>query len=171
MTMGPKEAVDQGYVNIIDYHRLSRSINLYQLDQQQPHELSEERGIWLYGPPRVGKSMLANNHFGKVYKKDQSKWWDGYNGEPTVILEDLDKHGGPQLAHHLKIWTDVYSLAGEIKGGKVALNYERFIVTSNYSINRIYGPNEKMSQEEREDAEVMCQAIKSRFKEVHIESR
>lgn len=57
-----------------------------------------------------------------------------------MILEDLDKHGGPQIAHYIKLWTDVYSLAGEVKGGKVPLNYKKFIVTSNYSIERIYGP-------------------------------
>jgi hypothetical protein len=115
--------------------------------------------------------MLANNHFGKVFKKDQSKWWDGYTGEETVIMEDVDRHGGPQLAHYMKLWTDVYSLAGEIKGGKIPLNYKRFIVTSNFSIDRIYGPTSKMSEEEKEDAEVTVAAIKARFKEVYIGTR
>lgn len=133
--------------------------------------MEEERGIWIWGPPRVGKSMLANNYFGKVFKKDQSKWWDGYTGEDTVIMEDVDRHGGPQLAHWMKIWTDVYSLSGEIKGGKIPLNYKRFIVTSNFSIERIYGPNSKMSDEEKEDAQVTVAAIKARFKEVYISDR
>ena len=115
--------------------------------------------------------MLANNYFGKVFKKDQSKWWDGYIGEETVIMEDVDRHGGPQLAHHMKIWTDVYSFSGEIKGGKIPLNYKRFVVTSNYSIDRIYGPNDKMSEEEKEDALVNLAAIKARFKILHIENR
>lgn len=115
--------------------------------------------------------MLANNYFGKVFKKDQSKWWDGYTGEETVIMEDVDRHGGPQLAHWMKIWTDVYSLSGEVKGGKIPLNYKRFVVTSNFSIERIYGPTSKMSEEEKEDAAVTVAAIKARFKEVYIADR
>lgn len=46
---------------------------------------------------------------------------------------------GDKLGHLLKIWADSYGLEGEIKGGTIALNYKRFIVTSNYSINDIFG--------------------------------
>lgn len=57
-------------------------------------------------------------------------------------------HGGPQLAHHMKLWTDVYSLTGHIKGGMIPLNFKKFVVTSNFSIEQIYGPKSKMSEEE-----------------------
>lgn len=89
--------------------------------------------------------MLAHHHFGTFFKKDQSKWWDGYTGQETVLMEDVDIYGGPQLAHYMKLWTDVYALSGEIKGGKIPLNFKRFIVTSNFSIEQIYGPKSKMS--------------------------
>jgi len=49
-------------------------------------------------------------------------------------MEDVDTYGGPSLAHYMKLWTDVYALSGEIKGGKIPLNYSKFIVTSNFSI-------------------------------------
>lgn len=71
----------------------------------------------------------------------------------------------------MKLWTDVYALAGEVKGGKIPLNYKRFIVTSNFSIDRIYGPHSKMSDEEKEDALVTVEAIKARFKVVYINDR
>jgi len=90
-----------------------------------------------------------------VYIKPQSKWWDGYKGQKTVILDDLDSDC---LAHYLKIWGDKWSATGEYKGGTVALNYERFIVTSNFTIEKLH---EKMPM-------VTVEAIKRRFKVIHM---
>jgi len=70
-----------------------------------------------------------------AYIKDQSKWWDGYTGQQTVILDDLDSDC---LSHHLKIWLDKYPCFGEFKGGKTALQHTKFIITSNYSIETLF---------------------------------
>lgn len=78
---------------------------------------------------------------------------------------------GDKLAHLMKLWTDKYALTGETKGGHIPLHYKKFVVTSNYSIRRIFGPREHMSDEEKEDAEVMASAIERRFKVIRIESR
>lgn len=42
--------------------------------------MAEERGIWVVGKPRAGKSWFARNAFGDFYIKAQNKWWDGYRG-------------------------------------------------------------------------------------------
>lgn len=90
------------------------------------------RGIWLFGKAGAGKSYYARHHWTEPYFiKPQSKWWCNYRGEPTVILDDLDK-GGACLSHYIKIWADQYATKGEIKGASVSLNYQRFIVTSQY---------------------------------------
>jgi hypothetical protein len=70
--------------------------------------------------------------------KPQTKWWDGYAGQETVIIEDMDEMGD-KLGHLLKLWSDSYSLHGEVKGGTIALNYKRLIITSNYTIEHIFG--------------------------------
>lgn len=46
---------------------------------------------------------------------------------------------GDKLGHLLKLWADSYSLTGEVKGGTIPLNYKRLIITSNYSIEHIFG--------------------------------
>lgn len=86
-------------------------------------------GLWIYGPPGAGKTHYAISLFPDSYKKAQNKWWDGYNGQEAVLLDDLDT---PMLGHYLKIWMDKWPCTGETKGGTVALRHKRFIVTSNY---------------------------------------
>lgn len=39
------------------------------------------------------------------YIKMANKWWDGYNDEPEVLLEDVTP-SMDWLGYFLKIWTD-----------------------------------------------------------------
>ncbi len=76
--------------------------------------------MWLWGASGTGKSHDARHKYatGTTYLKPQSKWFDGYNGEETIILDDLDE---AYLGHYLKIWMDHYSCTGEVKGGTLPL--------------------------------------------------
>lgn len=44
-------------------------------------------------------------------------------------MEDIDKKHDC-LAYHIKLWADCYHTVGETKGGMVALEYKKFVVTS-----------------------------------------
>lgn len=95
------------------------------------------RGLWIYGPPGTGKSFFARNYLGTdpVYPKTQGKWWDGYQQEKVVVLDDMDSDC---LGHFMKIWTDVYAFLAEAKGTTVAPNHHVFVVTSNEPLEEIY---------------------------------
>jgi len=93
------------------------------------------RGIWLKGEPGVGKTRLAHLLWPDAYTKQQNKWWDNYQGEKHVLLDDLDTD---LLHHHLKIWSDRYDCSGEIKGGHVHLQHDKFIVTSNFTVDELF---------------------------------
>lgn len=69
--------------------------------------------------------------------KSLTKWWDGYNKEKIVLIDDWEKDSMKYLCHYLKLWADPYGqITGEVKGSILPLSYEVLIVTSNYSIQR-----------------------------------
>ena len=101
----------------------------------KPYTPSGLRGVWYWGPPGTGKSRTARADHPKAFLKSQNKWFDGYAGEKTIILDDMDSNA---LGHYLKIWTDRYPCTGETKGGTVNLQHDKFIITSNFSIEQLW---------------------------------
>jgi len=83
----------------------------------------------LVGKPGTGKSSFCRrNAPGAYWKQNESKWWDGYDGERDVVLDDF--YGWLQYTTMLRL-LDRYPVMVESKGGNRYFAAERIFITSN----------------------------------------
>lgn len=134
--------LDSGDISFLELEKLKRCRLVY--EQEGPAYSAEgTRGIWVHGKPGTGKTHFARNFDPGYFTKAQNKWFDGYTGQKTIVLDDLDKFG-ICLGHYLKIWADKWPCTGEVKGGTINLKHETFIVTSNYTPDDLWPDDEEM---------------------------
>jgi len=83
-----------------------------------------------WGPTGTGKSRKAWDDAGDLaYPKDpRTKFWDGYQGEEFVIIDEFD--GTISICSVLR-WLDRYPVRVEVKGSALPLNAKKFWITSN----------------------------------------
>lgn len=90
---------------------------------------------WWYGDTGTGKSRLAWEKYGVIcYQKMLNKWWDGYDAQSVVIIEEWSPKN-EVTASALKIWADRYPFTAQIKGGVLQkIRPKKLIVISNYTL-------------------------------------
>lgn len=93
---------------------------------------------WWVGPTGTGKSRTLWTQWPDHYQKSLNKWWDGYENQETVAIEEWAPRN-EVTASFLKIWSDRYPFSGEIKGGTLQkIRPKRIIVLSNYTIEECF---------------------------------
>lgn len=90
----------------------------------------------LVGDPGTGKShFCATQCPGAYWKQPGTRWWDGYQGQEVVILDDFN--GWIPYTDMLRL-CDGYPLNVEVKGGQVPMLAKWIIITSNFGPRRWY---------------------------------
>lgn len=139
---GPSTMIRSGQLNMKDYIKVVQAVNLYKLHNADNKDRNILTNYWFMGETGAGKSREAKTRFraeyGVHYDKMLNKWWDGYQGEKVVILDDITPDHC-NIAHHLLRWLDHYSFNAEVKGGTINIRPEIIIVTSNYTIEEVFG--------------------------------
>lgn len=116
------------------YIRYSQGIDKLKARLSKPG-IEEKNCIWMVGPPGCGKSRTAYQIDPLLYSKPSGYWWDGYDGEKTILLDDFD--GDIKYCELLKI-LDRYPLQVPIKGGFTWIRAKNIIITSNKNPKDFY---------------------------------
>ncbi len=136
---GVDKAVDDGKVGLRGLKRLRDDVANYKLHQVDVEPTNTCKGIWIYGPTGAGKTTEALRRFPEAFRKPPTKWWDGYQGEEVVLLDDLRKTHAEFIVYYLTQYMDRHAPpAGEVKGGNLPLPFKWFVVTSQWSIEDIF---------------------------------
>ncbi len=90
-----------------------------------------------YGATGSGKTRTAVEKNPNAYKIQGSalKWWDGYEGEKTLIIDEYNND--VEITKLLSL-LDGYQLRLAIKGGFTYANWNKVIITTNLTINELH---------------------------------
>lgn len=133
----------------VRYYTTLKKIGVDYMPAVKP--LESTCGIWIFGLSGSGKTRSALARYPAAYIKPRNNWWDGYQNEPVVLIDDVDKYD-VALGGKLKHWADFAPFIGEMKGASRRIRPSIVIVTSQYRIEDIW-----QDEETRE-------ALKRRFK-------
>lgn len=83
-----------------------------------------------FGAAGTGKSRRAHELAPGAYRKVSGLWWDLYQGESDVIMDDFYGVGHMDYTEFLK-FTDRYDYMAQVKGAMIRVNPKRIFITSN----------------------------------------
>lgn len=132
---GNFEEIEDKFPSIfIRYH--SKLLSLCR--PERPLILDTLENEWWYGATGTGKSRELWERFPEHYQKSLNKWWDGYQGQDVVAIEEWSPKN-EVTSSFLKIWADRYPFSAEVKGGTLQkIRPKRIIVLSNYTIEECF---------------------------------
>ena len=134
---------------IVNYQELKYAENLKKYYEQR--RTWKPTVKWYYGPTGTGKTKTA---YEEVYKltdpdniytaMDTGKWWDGYDGEEYIIIDDMRKDF--LKFHQLLKLLDRYAYRVETKGSTRQFLGKHIIITSAYHPLDMFETREDIQQ-------------------------
>lgn len=93
---------------------------------------------WFYGPTGTGKSYTAKKMFprSQLYKKDKTKWWEGYDAHEAILIDDLRFHSYEY--DYLLTLLDETGNRLECKNGSRQNLADTIIITSPYTPREMF---------------------------------
>lgn len=115
-----------------NYRHLGQLRSLFPLERS-----SKSVVVWLSGPTGIGKSHWTRNllpgvrRYPKLVRNGSYRWWDGYSGQPIIVLDDLDDSTSKDVTRQdLKKLFDKYPYIAEKKGGTVSVTSKLIFCSS-----------------------------------------
>jgi len=153
---GDLDWIDQQHPKV--FNQSYRNLKQMRTDyMKRKEDLPDVCGLWLYGKSGVGKTKLVRTLYPDAYlKKPNNKWFDGYQQEDVVVIDDLDDTH-TYMGYELKKLADAYCYLVEVKNSSMYIRPSKCVVTSQYTIREIWSDDQKT-----------CEALERRFKQVEV---
>jgi len=139
-----KTDIDKGFSikQIADehFHTCARYMNFF----RQYKRMRDPQRDWpmeiyiIIGPSGSGKTRFAMDSFRGAYWKPHGKWWDNYDGQDCVVIDEM--YGNRFSFTELLNLMDRYPHSVEIKGGTVEFTSRVLVFTSNQEPEDWYDP-------------------------------
>lgn len=100
------------------------------------HLNKDVKCVWIQGPStadnRGRAHTLALGH--GVFLKEHNDWWDGYNGEDTVLIEDFTPTHSQEIFHVVRQLVKRWTFPAQIRFQvRKIIRPQCVIVTSNFT--------------------------------------
>lgn len=117
----------------IRYHKGMQTLH----DMCHEHRNKDEKCkvTWLWGDTGTGKTRTAVEAHDTYYIKDGTQWWDGYDQQEAIIIDDFD---GRWPFRDLLRLLDRFPYQGQVKGGYVRINSPHIYITSDLPPERYW---------------------------------
>lgn len=97
---------------------------------------SKQMGIWVWSEaPNMGKTTWMTTNFPDAYEKASDRWWDGYQDEDEVFVDEPNPVWFASFWNNLKIWCQEKPFRGQrgVGMGKRIIRFKRMFVFANQS--------------------------------------
>lgn len=109
------------------YPRLRNELRQSYL-KEQTREFRHVEVLVRYGAAGTGKTREPYEEGAYIFDDYANGWWDGYDGESVVLLDDF--YGGIKWSFFLRL-LDGYQVRLKVKGGFTYANWTKVYITSN----------------------------------------
>lgn len=117
---------DEDFSTMVQWHKGIEKYNFIKTKDRDPNvPIHVELHV---GVPGSGKTRHASEKYPNAYWLSGTKWWDGYESQSEVIIDDF--YGWIPYHQFLRV-IDRYPYTCEVKGGTRKLVATKFIITSN----------------------------------------
>lgn len=127
--------IAENYFTQYVFHR--KSFDVYRrLLRPERDTMSAPEVYFIHGPTGTGKTRICHEEWPALWRYPGKGWFDGYQGEPTVLFDDLTEDEFPitKLLHLLDRWP----MQVAIKGGYTDWLPTVILITSQDHINQWY---------------------------------
>jgi len=117
--------------NTMEFLKFHSGIEKYiKIKQKKRTTMPDVFIIW--GDAGKRKTKQVYDEYDDIYSKGDNKWWNGYEQNKCLLIDDYDDEWCLKRNELLKL-LDRYPYQGETKGGFTEINSPVIIITSNFN--------------------------------------